>query len=68
MVISSEFFRVYKFFFNKTYENNSFSITVQGHWESKSAQKTIDKLNKLLEVRSLELHVNEVRKRGNQIC
>ena len=53
--------------FNITNENNSFSITIPGHWESKSAQKTIDELNKLLELRSLELHVNEVRKRGNQI-
>ena len=53
--------------FNITNENNSFSITIPGHWESKSAQKTIDELNKLLELRSLELHVAEVRKRGNQI-
>ena len=30
--------------------------------ETKSAEKTNDKLNKLLELRSLELHVNEVRK------
>ena len=53
--------------FNITNENSSFSITVPGHWESKSAQKTINELNKLLELRSLELHVAEVRKRGNQI-
>ena len=53
--------------FNITNENNSFSITVPGHWQSKSAEKTIDKLNNLLELRSLELHVTEVRKRGNQI-
>ena len=53
--------------FNITNDNSSFSITVPGHWESKSAEKTIDKLNKLLELRSLELHVDEVRNRGNQI-
>ena len=53
--------------FNITNKNNSFSITVPGHWESKSAQKTFDELNKILELRSLELNVNEVRKRGNQI-
>ena len=53
--------------FNITNENNSFSITIPGHWESKSAQKTIDELNNLLELRSLDLHVKEVRKRGNQI-
>ena len=52
--------------FNITYENNSFRMTVAGHWESKSAQKNIDELNKLIELRSLELHVKEVRKTGNQ--
>ena len=53
--------------FNITNENNSFSITIQGHWESKSSEKIIDELNELLELRSLELHVKEVRKRGNKI-
>ena len=53
--------------FNIAHENNSFSISTPGHWNSKSAHKTIDELNQLLELRSLELHVNEVRKRGNQI-
>ena len=56
--------------FNITNENNSFSITLPGHWDSKSAQKTIDELNKLLELRSqkgIELDVKQVRKRENQI-
>ena len=52
--------------FNITHENNSFSSTVPGHWDSKSAEKTIDELKKLLEIRSFELHVKEVRKRGNK--
>ena len=30
-------------------------------------KKNIDELNRLLELRTLELHVNEVRKRGNII-
>ena len=30
-------------------------------------KKTIDELNNLIELRSLELHVNEVRKRGNKM-
>ena len=47
-------------------ENNSFSITIPGHWENKSAEKAIDELNKLLEHRSLELHEEEVIKRGNK--
>ena len=53
--------------FKITNENNSFSIVIPGHYGTESAEKTIDELNKLLELRSLELHVNEVRKRGNKI-
>ena len=40
--------------FNITDENNSFSIIIPGHYRNKSAQKTIDELNKLLELTSLE--------------
>ena len=50
--------------FNITNDNNSFSIIIQGHWETEFAEKTIDRL---LDLRSLELHVNEFRKRGNKI-
>ena len=50
-----------------TNENNSFSITIQGHWDSKSTEKIIDDINKFLELRSFELHVQEVRKRGKKI-
>ena len=53
--------------FNETNENNSYSITIPGHWQTKSDGKNIDELNKLLVLRSLELHVKEVRKRGNKI-
>ena len=53
--------------FNITNENNSFSIIIPGHYKSESAEKTFGELNKLLEFRSLELHVAEVRKRGNKI-
>ena len=51
---------------NTTPENNSFLITIPGHWESKSAEKTIDDLNNLLELRSqngIDLHVEQVRKK-----
>ena len=51
--------------FNITNENNSFSIIIPSHWQTESAEKTFDELNKLLELKSLELHVNEVIKRGN---
>ena len=40
--------------FNITNENNSFSITIPGHWQTKSDEKTIDENNNLLELRSLE--------------
>ena len=53
--------------FNITNENNSFSIIIPGHYETESAEKTIDELNQIVELRSLELHVKEVRKRGNKI-
>ena len=53
--------------FNITDDNNSFSIIIPGHYETEFAEKIIDDLNKLLELKSLELHVNEVRKRGNII-
>ena len=46
--------------FNIANENNSFSIIVPGHYETESAEKTIDELDKLLELRSqngIELHV-----------
>ena len=52
--------------YNITNENNSFSIIIQGHYQTESAENTIDELNKLLELKSLELHVAEVRKRGNK--
>ena len=43
-----------------------FSIAIAGHWRNKSDEKTIDEINKLLELRSLELHVKEVRKGGEK--
>ena len=51
--------------YNITNENNSFSIIIPGHYETEFAEKFFDELNKLLELKSLELHVAEVRKRGN---
>ena len=50
--------------FNITNENNSFSIIIPGHYQNKSDEKTIDDLNKLLELKSLELHVEEFKKEG----
>ena len=53
--------------FNISNENNSFSIIIPGHYQTDFAEKMINDLNKLLELKSLELHVDEVRKRGNKI-
>ena len=53
--------------FNITNENNSFSIIIPGHYQNTTDEKTINDLNKLLELKSLELHVEEVKKRGNKI-
>ena len=48
--------------FNITDDNNSFSIIIPAHWETEVADKIIDELNRLLELRSLELHVNKLEK------
>ena len=53
-----------------TDENNSFPITTPGNFSSRGGAETIIKLQRLLGVRSqndIELHVEEVRKRGNQM-
>ena len=60
-------FECTKSVFNITDDNNSFSIIIQGHWETEFAKKIIDEVNRLLELRSLESRVNEVRKRGHII-
>ena len=52
--------------FNLTNENNSFSFVVQGHYNSKSAENTIDELNKLPELgfeNYVELHTEQVREK-----
>ena len=55
------------FVFNITSENNKFSINIPRHWQNNTAERTIYKLNKLLELRSFELHVLNFRKGGHQI-
>ena len=53
--------------FTITNENNSFSIIIPSQYQNKSDEKAIDNLNKLLELKSLELHVQTVRKKGNNL-
>ena len=52
---------------NITIEKNSFSINIPSLYQTEFAEKMINVLNKLLELKSLELHVEEVTKRGNKI-
>ena len=52
--------------FNLTNESTSSSFTTPGHWQTSSDEENIDELNNLLELRSLELHVKEVRKGGKK--
>ena len=66
-LLAVTFFEVTNSVFNITDENNSFSITIPCHWDSKSAEKTIDELNKLLKLRTqngIDLNVEQVRKKG----
>ena len=50
---------------NITNENNSFLIIKPGHYITEFAEKVINDLNELYELKSLELHVEAVRKTGN---
>ena len=47
--------------FNISNENNSISIIIPGVYQNKSDEETIAYLNKLLELKSLESHVEVVR-------
>ena len=52
--------------FNITNESDSFSMIIKGHYQTEFVEEMINDLNKLLELKSFELHVEEVRKRGNK--
>ena len=53
--------------FHITNEKISFSIITPGHYQNKSDEETIAYLNKLIELKSLESHVEVVRIKGNKI-
>ena len=69
MAIGSDFFlKQGNVVFSITDENKCFSITTPGYLTFRGGVETIIKLRELLELRSqnhIELHVEEVRKRGN---
>ena len=67
MVTSSDFFEATISVFNITHDNNTFSISTPGHWNSEDGKELINNLKKLLELRcedDIDLHVKEVEKRG----
>ena len=55
--------------FNINNENNSFSITIPGHWNSESAKKPVEKLKKLLEIdkKDLSFYIAAVREKNRKI-
>ena len=56
--------------FNITNENNNFSFTTPGYWSARRSQETITEVQDLInlsERNDIELHLEEVKKRGNQI-
>ena len=61
------FFDCKTFVFDITDENNTFSIIIPGHWATEFDRKVFAKIEELIELRCLELHVKEVRKRGNKM-
>ena len=68
--VAVTYFEATVFLSNITNENNSYSVSTPGHWNCNDCEELIKKINKLLELRSqndIELHVDEVGKKGNQI-
>ena len=68
--VAVTYFEATVFLSNITNENNSFSISTPGHWNCNDGEELIKKLHKLLQLRSqkdIELHVEEVGKKGNQL-
>ena len=60
LVVTS--FECTKSVFIITNESNSFSIIIPGDYQTEFAEKLIIDLNNLLELESLDLHVERVRK------
>ena len=63
-------FEAANFVFKITAENNSFSNTIPSYWYSRGGEETMKRLREILglrELKDIELHIEDVRKRGNQI-
>ena len=62
-------FEATSFFFNLKNGNKSFSISIPSYWTSRGDREKVIRLREILELREendIELHVKEVKKRGNQ--
>ena len=69
-MIAVTFFWATNSVFNKTNQNNSFLNSIPGYWTCRGGTETSFKLQEILELREeidYELHVKEVKKRGNHI-
>ena len=70
MVNSSIFSEATNSVFKVTDENSSFTFSTPGHWNSVDGEELINKMNKLLKLRSendIELYVKELGKNGTRI-
>ena len=70
MVIAVTNFEAMNSVFNITDKNTSFSISLPSYWTPLGGEELINKLKKLLELRSqndIELHGEEFEKRGTRI-
>ena len=70
MLLATTSFSTTNSVFNITDEHNSFSFTTPGQVSSRGGAETINKLQKLSQFISkndIKLHVEKVKKRGNQI-
>ena len=69
-LLAVTYFQVTNSVFNINEENNNFSVSTPKQCRPEASGEIIDKLNISLELRSenaIEIHVNEVKKRGTRI-
>ena len=68
LLLAVSCFEATNFLFNITNENNSFSISIAGFWVFEGSEEIVDKLIKLLKLRSgndFELHIKDFEKNGS---
>ena len=68
LLLTVSCFEATNFVFNITNENNNFSISIAGFWVIERSEEIVDKLIKLLKLRSendFELHIKDFEKNGS---